>query len=102
MGAVKNHFHMFLHQDELETEVRRRCSIILLHALEDFRPEDPAVIYSRRWLVEATELWNFIDDLHNPEPFWDIMMKVIPEAFMDATDANSILFTNPENETTKR
>ena len=93
---------MFLCQSEVETQVRRRCAIILLHALEDFRPEDPTVIYSRRWLVEATKLWDWIDQLSNPEPFWDIMMNILPEAFVDSTDANSVLFTYPENETTKR
>ena len=41
----------------------------------------------------ATMLWNWIDDQKEPEKLWDIMKKVIPWAFFDKGDSNSMKFT---------
>ena len=44
-------------------------------------------------LVSATNIWNAIDDLSEPEPWWDAMTGCMSWAFRDCENANSILFT---------
>lgn len=39
----------------------------------------------------ARALWDSIDQLQEPEPYWQIMANVIPWAFSNPLDTNSIL-----------
>jgi len=42
--------------------------------------------------VNATRIWNVIDNLDNPEQYWQIMTFCLPWAFDDDRDVNSIIF----------
>lgn len=44
-------------------------------------------------MSHATRIWNLIDRLPNPEPFWAIMLDLIPDAFSDDSNPNSLFFT---------
>jgi hypothetical protein len=39
-----------------------------------------------------TELWNAIDKLPEPEPFWRLLCAICPDAFDDPRDPNTIRF----------
>ena len=41
----------------------------------------------------ATRIWNEVDEWGDPEIYWQFMMLIIPWAFGDLTDVNSIRFT---------
>ena len=38
---------------------------------------------SVRWRVNATRLWNAIDSLMVPEPLWQLMKCLLPDAYVD-------------------
>ena len=49
---------------------------------------------SKRWkaYVNATRLWNAIDCLDEPDLLWPIMTAIVPWAFLEESDPNSIRF----------
>ena len=44
-------------------------------------------------LTVATDIWNEVDGWVDPEIYWQFMMLIIPWAFRDLTNVNSIRFT---------
>lgn len=46
-----------------------------------------------RRLINATRLWNAIDNLKRPEDCWAFQAFLLPDCFDDPTDVNTIRFT---------
>lgn len=48
--------------------------------------------------VTASRLWNAIDHTRSPGPLWSVMCAVLPWAFIDERDPNSMIFAYADDE----
>ena len=108
MGAYKNYIlkiadaanvepevlfeEIILDDEALSGHLVRRC-----HEVYGQKTADQFVAILRRLaegdLLRATRLWNWVDTLGVPEPFWALMQVWTPWAFRRVDSVNSMKFT---------
>jgi len=49
-------------------------------------------VYSHEYQVNVTRLWNHIDNMEEPEQYWEILAALCSSAFDDDRDPNTLRF----------